>query len=391
MLSQLLVAYTVELDNQFELRMSQKGFPGARLSLVVWANLLRFVPPPGISFRELLTLTGTPQSSLKLQLGCLERWWVIRLALKNENSAADSRKKTAQRRQGWGTAQKIGMESVIQLTGIGEYAGQIWPGLWREIDQRWETRLGGEAISKLRQSLEKLENQFEISLPFALPGGTLDEAREEFYPRKPVKEEKDLPLSTLLSRVLLKFAMGYDRKSRTPLVLSANLIRVLKENQATDLGELPRLTGGSSEVSDIGWRAKPFVVLESSTKGRGKSARLSQTGVRAQNGYYRFVGEIEKEWQTQFGKAEVQELRISLETLLEKGAGPNSLLTEGLVPPAGVARAGILVPALGRRDIGPAAKQRMKDLVEQTQLFLSDPAGTLPHYPMWDINRGFGP
>jgi hypothetical protein len=49
------------------------------------------------------------------------------------------------------------------------------------------------------------------------------------------------------------------------------------------------------------------------------------------------------------------------------------------------------VPALGRRTVGPAARQRMRDLVAQTAEFMRDPAGTLPHHPLWDMNRGFGP
>jgi len=39
----VLVAFTVEFDNEFERRMSESSHPGARLSLVVWTNLLRFV------------------------------------------------------------------------------------------------------------------------------------------------------------------------------------------------------------------------------------------------------------------------------------------------------------------------------------------------------------
>ena len=43
LLSQVLVAFTVEFDNEFEQRMGEAGYPGTRLSLVVWANLMRFV------------------------------------------------------------------------------------------------------------------------------------------------------------------------------------------------------------------------------------------------------------------------------------------------------------------------------------------------------------
>jgi hypothetical protein len=74
LLSQALVAFTVELDNEFELQMSESGYPGARLSLVVWLNLVRLVPAGGLAVQDLLARTGGPREALLLQLGCLERW-----------------------------------------------------------------------------------------------------------------------------------------------------------------------------------------------------------------------------------------------------------------------------------------------------------------------------
>jgi hypothetical protein len=62
-----------------------------------------------------------------------------------------------------------------------------------------------------------------------------------------------------------------------------------------------------------------------------------------------------------------------------------------ILPSQLTARAGDMAPALGRRDLGPAARQRMRDLVAQTEAFVRDPAGALPHFPLWDMNRGFGP
>jgi hypothetical protein len=78
LLSQVLVAYTVELDNYFELGMSSAGFPGARLSLVVWTNLVRFIPEHGISVRDLQTASLGSEDTLRFfPLGCLERWGFI--------------------------------------------------------------------------------------------------------------------------------------------------------------------------------------------------------------------------------------------------------------------------------------------------------------------------
>jgi hypothetical protein len=65
-------------------------------------------------------------------------------------------------------------------------------------------------------------------------------------------------------------------------------------------------------------------------------------------------------------------------------------MSEGLAPPRGTIRSGDVGPALGRRDVGVAARNRARDLVAQSGQFARDPAGTLPHYPLWDMNRGFG-
>ena len=119
--------------------------------------------------------------------------------------------------------------------------------------------------------------------------------------------------------------------------------------------------------------------------------RLSPRGLKAQQAYHRLIWEIEKRWERRFGKDAIGTLRASLQGLFHRHSGGAPLLSEGLVPPRGTVRAGDQAPALGRRDVGPAARQRMRDLVAQTEAFVRDPAGILPHHPSWDMNRGFGP
>jgi hypothetical protein len=118
---------------------------------------------------------------------------------------------------------------------------------------------------------------------------------------------------------------------------------------------------------------------------------LSPRGRRAQETYHRLIAEIEERWEARFGKEQISRLRESLQILFDRRSGGGTLLSEGLIPPQGTVRAGDQAPALGRRDVGAAARQRMRDLVAQTQAFVRDPAGALPHYPLWDMNRGFGP
>jgi len=69
LLSQVLVAFRVEFDNEFERRMGVAGYPGARLSLVVWANLMRFVGEVAISVRDLATQALAPDNQVNFELG----------------------------------------------------------------------------------------------------------------------------------------------------------------------------------------------------------------------------------------------------------------------------------------------------------------------------------
>jgi hypothetical protein len=151
------------------------------------------------------------------------------------------------------------------------------------------------------------------------------------------------------------------------------------------------LTGASPETSAIGWQVKPYIALErNALVSRGQLARLTPTGLKVQRRYRELIESIEKGWEGRFEKEKINALRNSLQAVLTARSGERLLVTDGLIPAEGTLRAGNPAPALGRRDIGTAARQRMRDLVAQTEMFIRDP-GTLPQYPLWDMNRGFGP
>lgn len=176
-----------------------------------------------------------------------------------------------------------------------------------------------------------------------------------------------------------------------PLWLCANTLRVLND-QLIPESEIPRLTGCSPETSGVGWQIKPFIVVESAPPPRrGKLVRLSPVGLLARENYYNVSSAVEKRWEMHFGKQKIHRLRESLSGLFVPRGGERLLIAEGFVSPEGTVRSGTQAPALGRHDVGAAAKQRMRDRVAQTALFIQDPIGALPHYPLWDMNRGFGP
>lgn len=367
LLSQILVAYSVELDCEFERRMLRTQSRSARLSLVIWLNVLRFLTDGPVTVRALASRALAGEAGARAGLGCLERWGVVALQ--------------PGKRAGFGSGRGIRGDWPVRLTTSGETAVGIWPDLIPEIDARWAKRFGEDG-TRLRGSLEAIEQQIDLELPQGLPVAILK--LPQFGPRKSAAED-GLPLPVLLSRVLLGFALDFERESRAPISLCANAIRALGDEPVPE-AEIPKRTGCSEETAGIGWQHKPYIVVERDPgRGRGKFVRLSEAGIRAQQEYYSRTREIEEEWKKRFGAA-TKAIRESLTAVVKRGE-----VSDGLKPPPGTTRAGAQIPALGRADIGPAARQRRRDLVTQTEAFVRDPAGTLPHYPLWDMNRGFGP
>ena len=79
LLSQILVAYSVEADCEFEHRMLQTQSRCARLSLAIWLNLLRHLANGPVSVRTLISRALTAGAGVAAELGCLERWGVVAL------------------------------------------------------------------------------------------------------------------------------------------------------------------------------------------------------------------------------------------------------------------------------------------------------------------------
>jgi hypothetical protein len=293
-------------------------------------------------------------------------------------------------RDGRGSGRGIRGQWIVRATTKGRKAIEIWPELFGEMEKRWKARFGEDVVERLRNSLRGIVNQLDVELPEPVAMDR-EEAEEAPFPPRKAQDRAEQSLPALLSQVLMAFALEFDRESRVSLALCANMLRVLGK-KPVPVREIPRLTGGSRETTAMGWQMKRFVQVENDRAGkRGKAVRLNALGLEAQRTYRRLIGEIEKRWEARFGKKQVDELRASLLAIFAKRNGNASALAMGLVAPEGVARAGAQKPALGRREMGAAARQRVRDLVEQTEAFVRDPEGALPFYPLWDMNRGFGP
>lgn len=175
-------------------------------------------------------------------------------------------------------------------------------------------------------------------------------------------DKSGLLMDALLSKVLLTFAIDFEKESDLSLAISANVMRVLNQ-EGVRLKDLPIMTGASKEAISVALgilRKKQIVVVETELSGgRLKTVRLTSKGSEVQHAYRQLLGGIEEQWQRRFGKDAIQSLRESLEQLVGGATADASPLFRGLEPYPDGWRASVRRPS------------------------------TLPHYPMVLHRGGF--
>jgi DNA-binding MarR family transcriptional regulator len=328
LLSQLLVAYTIELDNEFEEQMPHRTTRGPAahstagpwlVSLAMWANFMQYVDQAGTPLRELEPFARMTN------LAGLERWGYITV----EPDPGGSNPKPP--RADW----------LVRPTRAGRRAQQVWRPLPGLIESRWLTRFGKIEIDTLRESSQALTSQFNLELPRYLPvvKHRLFTELPDFDGRLPTDTARSSAsppdLSVLLSQVLLAFTLDVERESPLSLPTSANVVRVL-ERTGVRVRDLPRLSGVSKEAIalSLGVLEKGgYAVAEPDPAGSGaKVARLTAKGLGAQRDYQRLLDRVEADWQTRFGTATTRSLRGALEPLVGEPTAASTPLFRGLGP-----------------------------------------------------------
>jgi len=135
----------------------------------------------------------------------------------------------------------------------------------------------------------------------------------------PLVDAADLPLSTLLAKALLVFAVQFERESQVSLAMSANVLRVLGAEDV-QVRDLPRLSGVSKEALSM---ALGFledhelaIVGPDPSGSRYKVARLTPKGLEAKETYLQLVEDIEQRWQVRYDEQTITRLRDALERLV---------------------------------------------------------------------------
>lgn len=308
LLSQALVAFTIEFDNESEHRIAHRTTVGRGgeqprgpwlVSQVMWANVMRYVVAAGTGGITVAQLHAQARTT-KDSLAGLQRWGYVKVA-----------------------------DSVITATGWGRRAQRVWEPLGAEIEQRWAVRFGADH-KRLRGALEQLVATIDLDLPDYLPitFPTQNGKLETFGWLAKAVDPRGLDLSVLLSRALLTYTIDFERESAISLPVSADTLRVL-DAEPTPLRDLPRLSGVSREAQNmaIGFLARiDCVVTEPVAGGRGQAARLTAKGQRAKGKYQRLLAATEQTMAERFGAEVITALRAALEAI---AGGP---ILQGLQP-----------------------------------------------------------
>ena len=361
LLSQVLVAHTIELDNEFERRLAASGESARPTSVVMWSNFLRFVED-GITVGELPAAAGLRRARVLSNLGGMERWRYIFVG------PAQADLPLSEKRDGWGSARGLRSDWIVRPTAAGRATQEIRPALFGEIEQRWEQRFATGRVGDLRSSLRAIVGRLDVELPQYVPIVASTDGMVAAVVTRP-RSATAVPsqLTALLAQTLLAYTLDFEERSELSLALSANVVRVLGED-ATPVRDIPAAAGVSKEATAMALRylAKTrFTAIEGSTASTSR-AYLTSKGHEAQARQPSVHAQVENAWSARFGVDEVRALRRSLDGILE-----HPILAAGLRPHAD-----------GWRATGP--------YLARTDALLANPREALPHYPLV-LHRGGWP
>lgn len=312
LLSQTLVALTIELDNEYEHRMpsftSDSGGSGPWLiSTAMYLNFLRLVPDAGIVMRDLSAAAGSPDPIHPAYHG-MRRWGFVTYT--PDIAGSSPKKRDA--------------DALVRATPAGRVAAQRWADAFDEVEARW----GARGLDGLHRGLIPVVTSIDRPLPEYFPTHGFDLRMPAIA--EPVSREPDqLGLLGLIAQALMNITIEFDASAMIPLGVAQNMLRPLADEPVL-VRDLPSVTGVAKKAWDSGvpvaerlglWTVEP-------ASGRGKQVRLTDAGAAMRDGFTSSLQQIEREWEARCS-APLANLRSELEAFVGDGL-PSAPLFKGL-------------------------------------------------------------
>lgn len=305
LLSQTLIAFTLDFDRELAARCRIAGAPASAATLAMWSNVMRFLGDERVDERRLPGLSGVPKATIHSMVACLDR-------------------------HGWITVQTTPAAARTRLIGLAPKGRDLQPA-WRPlldlIEQRWNGRYGEDGTSHLRSSLAAVVSQLDAELPYYPMFSAVVALNIASNPRPgEVGRSFEIPLSALLSQVLIAFTVEFERLmaiktngSHQFLPGYANVMRLLRE-EGLPIRHLRAQSGVSGPAMRIlakllekyGW-----TVLEPDpSDARRRRIGLTRRGREIGDECQRTLAVVEQRWHAQLGSETMVRLRESLEELI---------------------------------------------------------------------------
>jgi len=337
LLSQVLVAFTIEFDNEAERHIPHRtsdhgGTAGGvwLVSMAMWLNCMRYAGEEPITVAELGRLARTHTN-----VGGMRRWGYITA----KASPADRRVNPPE------------ADLLVRARSKGRAAAEIWEPLTTVIEERWRDRYGAGELALLQDRLRAVCSQLDGSLPdclpilryglFSAPNALPDKRQrtagsgDEVAQPAGAEAVRELPLPWLVAKALLALAIEFELEAKVSLAIAANVLRLVDE-EGTRVKDLPVQSGVSPEglAMATGYlHTRGLAVFEAGPPGqRWKVVRLTQAGRRTADACTKLLTAIEDRWHARYGTATITGLRAALEPLIGGSGDGKSPLSAAIEP-----------------------------------------------------------
>ncbi len=307
-LSVLLTHALIAFTHEYESDISRHGMP----SLEVLSNVLRVVPPRGITPKEFEKRAVLTTRTARVVLRhCTKLGW-----LKTEKGVK-------------------GSGSLIYLTDDGKSKRQHGIRRLKRVESQWSKRYERD-YQELKTCLETLVSRFELEFPHYISGyGPADEAltggsylvAEEGPPRIPGrgvewpvvvrqgnKHRSSPTLPAFLSQSLTQFALDYEADDLGRLGLTTMFFQHLPD-EGMDLGCARDLQAISGDGKSLHERHLNIAIEPGSPSDKTRRVFPTQKTRRSRDAYAFHVSAVESRWKQRFGASIMKKLRHSLEAL----------------------------------------------------------------------------